>query len=476
MKKFFTLIILVILSPGIVVGQLSEGFDGFSQTGSGIAFSLTGWTLESNGGTETWEARSSSNDNYASASAYGSQEAMDVWIVSPQIDISNLNSPTLKFDIKQGYFSGHALSVKITEQFDGTVSNSNWTDVTTSASIADGPSNTYSSWVTSNEIDLSVFQGPIYVAFQYTGDDTITPAVTTTIQIDNVIVADPPPPPSILTAGDIAVTSVLCDSKDAFQFITLVDIAEGTVVYFTDNCWTGTELMGNEETTTWTVPSGGVSAGTIYTLVHGSYPNEFSGSLSGFSVSGDQVIVYQKDSSDVITFIYAATVHSQNWTTGASGTKQTDLPTGLTDGLTAVAAGAGTSSGAEYDNAWFDPTISITGTKSEILNIVSNSSNWIGNNTRPTDGTWEIQSVTLTLSFDSLHESDVKVYPNPVQTKLNFSGLTSPVQATVFDMLGRRQLQSEVINSLDVSSLKPGLYMVEIKNENSAKVFNILKK
>ena len=99
MKKFFTLIILVILSPGIVVGQLSEGFDGFSQTGSGIAFSLTGWTLESNGGTETWEARSSSNDNYASASAYNSQEAMDVWIVSPQIDISNLNSPTLKFDI-----------------------------------------------------------------------------------------------------------------------------------------------------------------------------------------------------------------------------------------------------------------------------------------------------------------------------------------------------------------------------------------
>ena len=476
MKKFFTLIILVILSPGIVVGQFTEGFGGFSQTGSGIAFSLTGWTLESNDGTETWEARSSSNDNYASASAYNSQEAMDVWIVSPQIDISNLNSPTLKFDIKQGFFSGHALSVKITEQFDGTVSNSNWTDVTASASIADGPSSGFSSWATSDEIDLSIFQGPIYVAFQYTGDDTSTPKVTTTIQIDNVIVADPPPPPSILTAGDIAVTSVLADSPDAFQFITLVDIVEGTIVYFTENAWTGTELRTGEGTSTWTVPAGGVSAGTIITLVDGSYPDGFSGELDGFSADGDQVIVYQKDSSDAITFIYAATNHSQNWTTGASGTKQTDLPTGLTDGLTAVAAGAGPGSGSEYDNAWFDPTVSITGTKSEILTIVSNSSNWIGNNTRPTDGTWEIQSVTLTLSFDSLHESDVKVYPNPVQTKLNFSGLTSPVQATVFDMLGRRQLQSEVINSLDVSSLKPGLYMVEIKNENSAKVFNILKK
>ena len=80
------------------------------------------------------------------------------------------------------------------------------------------------------------------------------------------------------------------------------------------------------------------------------------------------------------------------------------------------------------------------------------------------------------LSIFNFNNQVVKVYPNPVQTKLNFSGLTSPVKATVFDMLGKRQLQSEVINSLDVSSLKSGLYMVEIKNENNAKVFNILKK
>ena len=80
------------------------------------------------------------------------------------------------------------------------------------------------------------------------------------------------------------------------------------------------------------------------------------------------------------------------------------------------------------------------------------------------------------LSIFDFDNQVVKVYPNPVQTKLNFSGLTTPVQATVFDMLGKRQLQSKVTNTLDVSQLKSGLYMVEIKNENSAKVFNILKK
>ena len=81
---------------------------------------------------------------------------------------------------------------------------------------------------------------------------------------------------------------------------------------------------------------------------------------------------------------------------------------------------------------------------------------------------------TLTISnFDGV---DINVYPNPVHTKLNFSGLSSSVQATIYDMLGKRQLQSQVINTLDVSLLKSGLYMVEIKNENSSKVFNILKK
>ena len=87
-------------------------------------------------------------------------------------------------------------------------------------------------------------------------------------------------------------------------------------------------------------------------------------------------------------------------------------------------------------------------------------------------GTFDLTS----LSFNELFSSQIKVYPNPVETKLNISGLNAVVKATVFDMLGKRQLQSEVLNSLDVSHLKSGLYMVEIRDENSKKVFNFIKK
>ena len=75
-------------------------------------------------------------------------------------------------------------------------------------------------------------------------------------------------------------------------------------------------------------------------------------------------------------------------------------------------------------------------------------------------------------SFDKV---EVSVYPNPVQSIINFSGLTSPVKATVFDMLGKRLLQAEVTNSLELGHLKSGIYMLKIKSENSSKIFNIVK-
>lgn len=79
------------------------------------------------------------------------------------------------------------------------------------------------------------------------------------------------------------------------------------------------------------------------------------------------------------------------------------------------------------------------------------------------------------LSIFDFGDKKIDVYPNPAENILNFSGLTSSVQASVFDMLGKLLIQTEVTNTLDVSALKSGLYMVEIKSETSSKVFKMLK-
>ena len=81
--------------------------------------------------------------------------------------------------------------------------------------------------------------------------------------------------------------------------------------------------------------------------------------------------------------------------------------------------------------------------------------------------------ITLTaISFDKIQ---LNLYPNPAQTTLNLSGYSSPVKISVLDMLGKQHIETEVINTLDVSALKPGFYMVEIKNETRSKVFKIIK-
>ena len=86
------------------------------------------------------------------------------------------------------------------------------------------------------------------------------------------------------------------------------------------------------------------------------------------------------------------------------------------------------------------------------------------------------QTFNSTLSSDDrLQTLNLNIYPNPTETTLNFSDLNAPVRASVFDMLGKLHIQTEVTNTLDVSALKSGLYMVEIKNETSSKVFKMLK-
>ncbi|MEE3715131.1 esterase-like activity of phytase family protein [Tumidithrix elongata RA019] len=55
--------------------------------------------------------------------------------------------------------------------------------------------------------------------------------------------------PSILTPGDIAIVGYITNgSPDSFSFVNLAPIDAGTVIYFTDNGWTGTGFRGSSAT------------------------------------------------------------------------------------------------------------------------------------------------------------------------------------------------------------------------------------
>ncbi len=81
------------------------------------------------------------------------------------------------------------------------------------------------------------------------------------------------------------------------------------------------------------------------------------------------------------------------------------------------------------------------------------------------DSTSETIHTGVTQSAFNIDEENVKIYPNPVLNTLNIAGNIESVDLKVFDLTGRLILQNRNSSekSIDVSLLKPGIYLLEIK-------------
>ncbi len=162
-----------------------------------------------------------------------------------------------------------------------------------------------------------------------------------------------------LSAGDIAIFGINADNPDDFGFVLLVDVEAGTEIRFTDSgVKSNGSFRGNEGAVKWTASSA-LSAGTEITYQGNNSDftsdNDATVGNNGFNLSGsgDQVIAFQGASSSP-TFIYAAQINSNQWQSDATASTNSALPPGLTNGTEAVAAGAGSGAGDEYDNAAYN--------------------------------------------------------------------------------------------------------------------------
>lgn len=81
-----------------------------------------------------------------------------------------------------------------------------------------------------------------------------------------------------------------------------------------------------------------------------------------------------------------------------------------------------------------------------------------------------------TLSNDSFTTNDVKIYPNPATTELfiGFNGVIDYVR--VYNLQGQQVLNANNMNSVDVSSLTPGMYMVTVGSQNQQITKKFIKK
>lgn len=166
----------------------AEIFDGAEHVGIGQNIDFEGWSNVSINGGKKWEARTYNDEIFAQLSAFGSGEAnMDTWLITPAINFDQTTNETLVFDYLAGYYNGQAVSVMVSTDYNGSglaadVSAATWTNVP--VVLPDYLTNGYpSNFSSSDLIDLSQFNGNVYIALRYLGS---TSGVTTTYEIDNI--------------------------------------------------------------------------------------------------------------------------------------------------------------------------------------------------------------------------------------------------------------------------------------------------
>ncbi|WP_417884736.1 DUF5689 domain-containing protein [Zunongwangia sp.] len=142
-----------------------------------------GWMNRNiNEGEERFVDATSNGNRTIRISGYNTGEnPLEVWLVTPNIDLSKSGGEMLSFDIKASYDNGSILKVYISEDFSGNPKNANWKLL--KASIPIGPTNQNGAGFTHSEIDISCLQDSVAVGFYYLGRD---PDKTTTYDIDNI--------------------------------------------------------------------------------------------------------------------------------------------------------------------------------------------------------------------------------------------------------------------------------------------------
>ncbi|MBD3581249.1 YDG domain-containing protein [Flavobacterium selenitireducens] len=209
-----------------------------------------------------------------------------------------------------------------------------------------------------------------------------------------------------LAAGDVAIIGMNTASTDRFSVVLLKDIVSGTVFRITD-CGMASPTTGraNEGHLTYTAPSA-QSAGTVLTWFNGmnvSGTGWNSNNPSNFALSGDgdQLFVYQGAQANWanqsgITLIYGLNTNASLISSGSATSNNTYVPAALTLGTTFISMSAAT-----YENAYFanqstsTNTVTVSGTKAQLLALFASQSNWFGNgSSQSTFPTWNFTVVT----------------------------------------------------------------------------------
>ncbi|WP_203295275.1 DUF5689 domain-containing protein [Luteirhabdus pelagi] len=165
-----------------IEGFFFEDFESYSDING---LEAAGWTnVNVSGGSTEWLIGSFDNNKYAQISGFNSGASeIDVWLVTPAINMDSTENENLTFDVQTNFDTGEILTLYYSTDFAGDPTTATWTQL--NVNIPSGPSSGFGTFQNVGNVDVSNLSGDVYFGFFYEGSD---PSDTTRYHVDNVSV------------------------------------------------------------------------------------------------------------------------------------------------------------------------------------------------------------------------------------------------------------------------------------------------
>ena len=80
-----------------------------------------------------------------------------------------------------------------------------------------------------------------------------------------------------------------------------------------------------------------------------------------------------------------------------------------------------------------------------------------------------------TASVDDQNQLDISIYPNPSSDIVYIDGNYTQLKAVVYDILGKQVMKESITNSIDISQLEKGVYILQLSDGAKVSTQRIIK-
>ena len=161
-------------------------YENFESLASSRDIEKMGWeNINVNFGNGRFKKRSRDENTFLQISAYNSKEyVMEVWLLSPPIDLERSIDELMTFDTRATFEEGSLLTCWISRDYKNNVKEANWQqlDVEISVGSRDDSNEVF---MNSGTVQLDCLEGNVRLAFRYLGSD---PGASTTYDLDNILI------------------------------------------------------------------------------------------------------------------------------------------------------------------------------------------------------------------------------------------------------------------------------------------------